>query len=144
MADLRKRRDGHSFEPRLCLRRSPLPGNRISRPETTRPKSPPRRNWSLQRPPRRRHSPPVRGLLEQSGKSASSRECVVGPGDVPLVCDFKGLRCPTAPNTHTGRKGQFEPLSNLSQSRNEVRPGGSQDWVLFAAIVLSDESRSRA
>jgi hypothetical protein len=28
------------FEPSLCPTRFPLPGNRISRPETTRPKSP--------------------------------------------------------------------------------------------------------
>src|SRR4051794_6951953 len=47
---------------------------------------------------------------------------LVGPGDVPLVCDFKQLRCPTAPNTHTERKQQFGSLSNLSQYRTS---GGS-------------------
>src|SRR4051812_36619621 len=72
-------RDGrsHTFELHLCLKGSPFPGNGISRPETTRPKSPPRRNSSLQRPLHRRQSPPLRGVLAQSGKFLSSKECVV-------------------------------------------------------------------
>jgi hypothetical protein len=45
-----------------------------------------------------------------------------GGGDVPLVCDFKQSRCPTALNTHAERKRQFGPLSNLSPNI-ELRPG---------------------
>src|ERR1700688_4670627 len=61
----------------LCLRPSPLPGNRIPGPETTRPKTPPDRHWSLQRLQRDPRSPPIRGYSPAAGKSPLTCDCVV-------------------------------------------------------------------
>jgi hypothetical protein len=92
------------------------------RAETDGSKSAPGGKKSPRRLNRLRQSPPIAGLWLVSGKSSGSKDCVVGPGDVPLVCDFKQLRCPTALNTHAERKRQFGPLSNLSPNI-ELRPG---------------------
>jgi hypothetical protein len=61
----------------LCLRPSPLPGNRIPGPETTRPKTPPDRHWSLQRLQRDPRSPPIRGYSPAAVKSPQTGDCVV-------------------------------------------------------------------
>jgi hypothetical protein len=63
-----------------------------------------------------RRSPPIRGHSAAARKSRLTWDCVVGPGDVPLVCDFKELRCPTALKAKAERKRQFGLLSNLSRS----------------------------
>ncbi len=99
-----------------------FPGNGIPPRRDRWPKIGSGREKSPRRPNRIRQSPPIAGLWLVSGKSSGSKDCVVGPGDVPLVCDFKQLRCPTALNTHAERKRQFGPLSNLSPNI-ELRPG---------------------
>jgi hypothetical protein len=49
------------------------------------------RNGSSRRPKRRRKSPPIAGFSAVSGKSAGSKDCVVGPGDLAQVSAIKGL-----------------------------------------------------
>ena len=46
-------------------------------PETTRPKTPARYHWSLQRLEPERQSPPIRGYLPAARKSPQTRDCVV-------------------------------------------------------------------
>ena len=54
-----------------------MPGNGIPSPETTRPKTPARYHWSLQRLEPERQSPPIRGYLPAARKSPQTRDCVV-------------------------------------------------------------------
>src|SRR3981189_530264 len=54
-----------------------VPGNGIARPETTRPKPPGVRDWSLSRPERGRRSPPIRGYSAAARKSPLAPECLV-------------------------------------------------------------------
>ena len=56
---------------------------------------------------------------------------------MPLVCDFKQLRCPTALNTHAERKRQFGPLSNLSPNI-ELRPGDRDFWRSSNSLQLDE------
>ena len=43
-------------------------------------------------------------------------DCVVGPGGVPLRCNFNDLICPTGFKARYWRKGQFPELSNHHDS----------------------------
>ena len=61
---------------------------------------------------------PMAGSLAVSGKTAGSKDCVVGPGDLPLDGDFKHVRCPTPVNVSTARKREFGVLSNPTDRRD--------------------------
>ena len=69
--------NNHDSRSGLCVRRSPLPGNRIPRPETARPKTPASRHGSRERLKRESRSPPIRGYSTAAGKSLVACECVV-------------------------------------------------------------------
>ena len=70
--------NNHDSRSDLCVRRSPLPGNRIPRLETARPKTPASRHGSRERLKRESRRPPIRGYSTAAGKSPVARECVVG------------------------------------------------------------------
>jgi len=77
-----------SLHPRsICIGETGFLG-----PETDRPKSPSGQKPSPRRPKRSRNSPPMAGSLAVSGKTAGSKDCVVGPGEVPAASNVKGLR----------------------------------------------------
>ena len=42
----------------------------------------------------------------------NSGDCLVGPGDVPTLCNFNDFVCPTGLKALSARKGQFPELSN--------------------------------
>ena len=69
--------NNHDSRSGLRVRQSLLPGNRILRPETTRPKTPASRHGSRERLKRESRRPPIRGYLGVAGKSLVASECVV-------------------------------------------------------------------
>ena len=70
-------------------------GTGIRGPETARPKSPLWAKRSLRRPKRQRQSPPIAGYLSVSEKFPSSKECVVGPGDIWAPTTFNHIQWQT-------------------------------------------------
>src|SRR6266508_3756216 len=81
------RRNRHS-KPRLCLSRSPFPGNGISGAEKNAQKRPADGNDAVSENEPSHRSPPIRGLSCTFRKSPVAHDCVVGPG---------GLEPPTRP-----------------------------------------------
>ncbi len=59
------------------------------------------------------------GLVETSIPA----DCVVGPGGVPAINTFNGLKWQTNLSAHLGAKGHFRPLANRSMPASKQAGG---------------------
>ena len=109
-----------SLHPRsICIGETGFLG-----PETNRPKSPSRQKRSPRRPKGSRKSPPIASVLAVSGKSASSKDCVVGPA---------GLEPPSRPlsirrlwrGLHTDAR-----VNRRNLRKNPARTRAPKFWVV--------------
>src|SRR5882672_9568630 len=116
-----------SFEPRLCLITVSVAGQPDFKARDTSAEISSTPELVSPETTHRRQSPPVRGLLAQSGKFPSSRECVVGPGGVPVCRNVNNIACPTIPRSTSAAKRQFQKFPNLCW-------GGQSFLAYFASL----------